>query len=70
MKTLSIIFYVIGACLLIASCFTTTEMQTWWLGGASVILLILGCVMQFNAKKRDINKLINTERNAHLKQYE
>jgi len=70
MKALSIIFYVIGACLLIASCFTTTVSLTWWLGGISVVLLILGCVLQFNVKKRDVNNLINAERNAHFNQYE
>lgn len=66
MKTLSIICYVIGACLLAASCFTTGVTLTWWLGGAAVVLLILGCVFQFNVKKRDVDELIDAERKAHF----
>lgn len=54
MKALSIICYVIGSGLLIASCFTTGVTATWWLGGIAVFFLILGCVFQFNfTKKRD-----------------
>lgn len=66
MKALSIICYIIGACLLVASCFTTGVALTWWLGGAAVVLLVLGCIFQFNLKKRDVDELINTERNLHL----
>jgi glucose uptake protein GlcU len=52
MQTLSIIFYAIGSVLLISSCFTTGIAITWWLGSLSVLFLILGCVFQFNFKKR------------------
>ncbi|MDE6271533.1 MAG: hypothetical protein K2M31_00820 [Muribaculaceae bacterium] len=51
MKTLSIIFYVIGSILLIASCFTMSVATTWWLGGSAVVALIIGCVCQFNANR-------------------
>lgn len=51
MKTLSIIFYVIGSGLLIASCFVSTVSATWWLGGSAVVALILGCIFQFNANR-------------------
>lgn len=47
MKTLSIIFYIVGSLLLIASCFTTGVTITWVLGGVAVVCLILGCVFQF-----------------------
>lgn len=53
MKTLSIIFYVIGSILLIVSCFTNTESATWWLGGIAVIFLIGGCVCQFTSKSNE-----------------
>lgn len=66
MKALSIICYVIGACLLVASCFTAGVALTWWLGGAAVVLLILGCVFQFHVKKRDVDDLVNTGRNARF----
>ncbi|MDE6142831.1 MAG: hypothetical protein K2F94_01995 [Muribaculaceae bacterium] len=49
MKTLSIIFYIIGSILLIISCFTTSVTATWWLGGIAVVALIVGCVFQFNS---------------------
>lgn len=49
MKTLSIIFYIIGSILLIVSCFTTSVTATWWLGGIAVVALIVGCVFQFNS---------------------
>lgn len=52
MKTLSIIFYIIGSCLLIASCFTTGVAITWILGGAAVVCLIVGCIFQFNVTKK------------------
>ena len=52
MKTLSVIFYVIGAGLLIASCFTTGVAVTWWLGGFAVASLIAGCVFQYNSSSR------------------
>lgn len=48
MKALSIIAYILGSGLLIASCFTTGITLTWVLGGAAVVFLILGCVFQFN----------------------
>ncbi len=51
MKTWSIICYAIGSILLIISCFTTGVALTWWLGGGAVLLLILGCVFQFNSTK-------------------
>ena len=50
MKTLSIIFYIIGSILLIVSCFTNSYSATWWLGGIAVVFLIGGCVCQFTAK--------------------
>jgi len=49
MKTLSIIFYLIGSALLIASCFTPNVTATWWLGGTAVVALIIGCILQFNS---------------------
>lgn len=52
MKTLSIIAYIIGSCLLIASCFTTGITLTWVLGGCAVLFLVLGCVFQFNTHNR------------------
>lgn len=63
MKTLAIICYVIGACLLVASCFTAGVAITWWLGGIAVVLLIAGCIFQFNQAKHDVDNLIDTERN-------
>lgn len=53
MKTLSILAYIIGSGLLIASCFTTGVTLTWVLGGCAVVALIIGCILQFydvNAK--------------------
>lgn len=52
MKTLSILFYIIGSGLLIASCFTTGVTLTWILGGAAVVCLVLGCVFQFYTTNR------------------
>ena len=49
MKTLAVIFYIIGCGLLIASCFTTGVALTWWLGGSAVVSLIVGCVLQYNS---------------------
>lgn len=49
MKTLSVIFYIIGSILLIVSCFTTSISATWWLGGLAIVALIIGCVCQFNS---------------------
>lgn len=49
MKALSIISYIIGSILLIASCFTTSISVTWWLGGIAVLFLIVGCIFQFNS---------------------
>ena len=66
MKALSIICYVIGACLLVASCFTNGVALTWWLGGAAIVLLIAGCVFQYQLKKRETDDLINEERHAHF----
>lgn len=53
MKTLSIIFYIIGSIILIVSCFTSSVSATWWLGGISLVFLIDGCVCQFNANKNN-----------------
>ncbi len=50
MKALSIIFYTIGSILLVASCFVTSISLMWWLGGASVVCLIMGCVFQYKAR--------------------
>lgn len=66
MKALSIIFYTIGAGLLVASCFTTGMAVTWWLGGAAIVLLIIGCILQFSVKKHEMDTLINDERHAHF----
>ncbi len=66
MKALAIIFYALGVCLLVASCFTTGTELTWWLGGGAILVLIVGCVLQYNIKKREMNELINDERNAHF----
>lgn len=57
MKTLSIILYVIGAILLLISCFTTSVAATWWLGGIALAFLIGGCVCQFNVKKHETDYL-------------
>ena len=51
MKTLSIICYVIGSILLIISCFISSLTATWWLGGIAVVLLIAGCLFQYNSNK-------------------
>ena len=51
MKTLSIIFYIIGSILLIASCFTTAVNTTLWLGGTALVALIIGCICQFHSNK-------------------
>lgn len=51
MRTLSVILYVAGSALLIASCFTSSVALTWWFGIVAVALLIVGCVMQFNLKR-------------------
>ena len=53
MKTLAIIFYIIGSGLLIASCFTTGVALTWWLGGFAVGSLIAGCICQYNSGNSD-----------------
>ena len=47
MKALSIIFYSIGAILLIISCFVTSVSATWWLGGSAVVALIIGSVSSY-----------------------
>lgn len=52
MGTLSILFYIIGSGLLIASCFTTGVTLTWILGGVAVVFLVLGCVFQFYTNNR------------------
>jgi EamA domain-containing membrane protein RarD len=52
MKTLSILCYIIGSGLLIASCFTTGITLTWILGGVAVVCLVLGCVFQFYTHNR------------------
>lgn len=49
MKTLAILSYIIGAVLLIVSCFTTGITLTWWLGGSALAFLIAGCIFQYNA---------------------
>ena len=51
MKTLSIVFYIIGSILLIISCFTVSVSATWWFGGSAVVALVLGCIMQYNANR-------------------
>lgn len=51
MKTLAIVSYIVGLILLIVSCFTTGVALTWWLGGAAVLFLILGCIFQYNSSK-------------------
>lgn len=51
MKTLSILTYTIGFILLLVSCFTQGVTLTWWLGGAAVFFLIIGCIFQFNSIK-------------------
>lgn len=52
MKALSILAYIIGSGLLIASCFTTGVTLTWVLGGSAIVCLVLGCVFQFNTANR------------------
>ena len=53
MKTLSLIFYVIGSILLIISCFTTGVTTTWWLGSIAVVSLIAGCIFQYNSNSKN-----------------
>lgn len=58
MKTLSIIFYLAGFILLIASCFVKNVSADWWLGAAAVAALIIGCVCQFNSdRSRQLHNL-------------
>ncbi len=66
MKALSIISYTIAVGLLVASCFTTGMAVAWWLGGAAIVLLIVGCILQFSVKKQEMDSLINDERHAHF----
>ncbi len=54
MKTLSILAYIIGSGLLIASCFTTGVALTWALGGSAVVCLILGCVFQYSSANHKV----------------
>lgn len=63
MKTLSNISYVLGAILLIISCFVTTIAATWWLGGIAIVLLIIGAIFQYNYKKKEMDETIKHERN-------
>lgn len=51
MKAMSIICYVIGDILMVISCFLTSTAATWWVGGSAVVLLIAGCVFQYNDDK-------------------
>lgn len=74
MKTLSIIAYVVGSILLIACCFTTGITLTWCVGGAAVIFLIIGCVMQFNSKTSqsragEHHKMQDTGHRVHFKDF-
>lgn len=52
MKTLSVIAYIIGSLILIASCFTASISLTWWLGAIALVFLIAGCILQFNSKRQ------------------
>lgn len=54
MKSLSIIFYVVGSILLIVSCFTSGVTVTWILGGLSVLFLTAGCVFQYCVNKNNV----------------
>lgn len=56
MKTFSIICYVIGSILLIISCFVSSTVALWWLGGIAVVLLIVGCFFQYNSAKKRYNR--------------
>ncbi len=51
MKTLSIICYLIGSILLIISCFISSVAATWWFGGVAVVMLIAGCIFQYNSSR-------------------
>ena len=51
MKALSIIFYIAGSILLIASCFVRSVSADWWLGASAVVALIIGCICQFNVNR-------------------
>lgn len=59
MKTLSIIFYIIGSILLIISCFTTSVSLTWWLGGSALVTLVTGGILQYQADKTSRDTTIN-----------
>lgn len=65
MKALSILCYIIGSGLLIASCFTTGVAVTWSLGGAAVLVLILGCIFQFNSNDVHQAHAVEHVRNTH-----
>lgn len=59
MKTLSIIFYIIGSILLIISCFTLNVSLTWWLGGSALVTLVAGGILQYQADKTSRDTTIN-----------
>ena len=53
MKTLSVICYIVGSVLILASCFVSGA-TVWWLGGAAILVLILGCIFQYNGSKGNV----------------
>ena len=65
MKALSILCYIIGSGLLIASCFTTGVAVTWALGGSAVLVLILGCIFQFNTNHESNAERVDHAHNIH-----
>lgn len=56
MRTLSVILYVIGSALLIASCFTASLALTWWFGVIAVAFLVVGCVLQFKRAPQYVSR--------------
>lgn len=58
MKTLSIIFYILGSALLIVSCFATSITLVWWFGALAVVTLICGCIFQYKANDHTCHKYV------------
>lgn len=46
LRIISIALYWIGGTLLVATCFATTKMMTYWAGGIALIFLVLGLLFQ------------------------
>lgn len=51
MKTVSIIAYIAGTLLLMTTCFLTNVALLWWISAIAALLLVVGCVLQFNYRR-------------------